>query len=330
MYLSRLLLSFVLCTLISNCKKADELVCAEKTWYRDSDNDSFGNVNAPIKSCYQPDGYVSNSDDLDDSEYNEAWDFSIPNKGAYSPKEYPEMIQIWNDEFTGEALNQDQWRHDNGNGCPNLCGWGNDELQYYRPNNAAIDEGYLIITGKSESYSGSAYTSSKIITKELFSLRYGRIDIRAALPQGQGIWPAFWLLGNNIDQVSWPACGEIDIMEKIGGDGNEDTVHGTVHWSHKDQHAHYGSSITMPEGSLHKEFHVYSIVWDKQSIQWLVNNEPYHEIDISVPGLETFHQEFYLIINLAIGGNWPGSPNLSTSFPQYLILDYIRVFQDFN
>jgi len=153
------------------------------------------------------------------------------------------------------------------------------------------------------------------------------VDIRAALPKGQGIWPALWMLGSNFDTVSWPACGEIDIMEMIGGGGRENTVHGTVHWQNEGKHAQFGGKTTLPSGTFSDQFAVYSITWDATSIRWFVDNKQYHVIDTTPAELDEFRRNFFFIFNVAVGGNWPGSPNTTTTFPQHMIVDYVRVFQ---
>ena len=204
-------------------------------------------------------------------------------------------------------------------------GWGNNELQYYRQQNTSVENGYLTIMAKQEYYGGFNYTSSRIKTQGNIFHTYGRIDIRAKLPYGQGLWPALWMLGENFSSVGWPSCGEIDIMEMIGGNGwNDRTVHGTVHWE-DNGHASYGGHNTLSSGKLADEFHVFSIIWTPSSIKWLRDDIQYHIIDIN--NLSAFHNNFFFIFNVAVGGNWPGSPDASTIFPQTMIVDYIRVFQ---
>ena len=143
-------------------------------------------------------------------------DTTISNSGYTTPLSYPNYTLVWNDEFDDTSLNIN-WVQEIGNGCPNLCGWGNNESQYYRAENTSLDNGFLIITAKEESFLGSNYTSSRIKTQGNINFKYGRIDIRAKLPYSQGIWPALWMLGENITTVSWPVCGEIDIIELVGG-----------------------------------------------------------------------------------------------------------------
>jgi beta-glucanase (GH16 family) len=247
-----------------------------------------------------------------------------PTTGYSTPTSYPNYTLVWSDEFDGTALSSD-WTYDIGTGNG---GWGNNELQYYTNQNVQVSNGLLQITAKSETFNAQDYTSTRIKTQGLKSWKYGRIDIRAALPYGKGIWPALWMLGDNITTVSWPACGEIDIMEMIGGDGiNDRTVHGTAHWSDNGSHAQYGSSTSLSSGKLADEFHVYSIVWNQNSITWMMDDVVYNTLDITPAELSEFQQKFFLIFNVAVGGNWPGSPDSNTIFPQTMYVDYVRVFQ---
>jgi len=246
-----------------------------------------------------------------------------PTSGYTSPASYAGMTLVWSDEFNGTELSTD-WTFDIGTGSG---GWGNNELQYYTNQNHTVGGGFLEIKAKSQTFNASEYTSTRLKTQGLKSWKYGRIDVRAALPYGQGIWPAIWMLGDNITSVSWPACGEIDIMEMIGGEGyNDRTVHGTAHWA-DNGHAQYGQSTSLPAGKLADEFHVFSIVWDQNSIKWYMDNVQYNQLDITPATMSAFHENFFLILNLAVGGNWPGNPIASTVFPQSMFIDYVRVFQ---
>jgi beta-glucanase (GH16 family) len=146
------------------------------------------------------------------------------------------------------------------------------------------------------------------------------------MPEGQGMWPALWMLGSNHLQVGWPTCGEIDIMEMIGGDERENIVYGTAHWNQGGL-VSSGQSMTNQSGKLSEEHHVYSIIWDEQSIRWFFDDINYNTIDITSEALSAFHDNFFFIMNIAVGGNWPGSPDNTTLFPQWMIVDYIRVFQ---
>ena len=238
---------------------------------------------------------------------------------------------VWRDEFNGNALTQD-WPFDLGDGCSiNLCGWGNNELQWYtnRRENVRVENGNLIITARREPMSGRQFTSARIKTEGRQSFQFGRIDILAVLPKGQGIWPALWMLGDNIRQVGWPACGEIDIMEMIGGPATarNNTVHGTIHWDNNGSHAETGGSTTLSQGIFNDNFHVFSIIWDERQITWLLDNTPFHTVDITPAALSELRESFFFLFNIAVGGNWPGNPDDTTVFPQQMVVDYVRVFQ---
>ena len=245
----------------------------------------------------------------------------IPSGGYDAPATYPGFTLIWEDNFDGTALGS-HWTQEIGRGS---SGWGNNELQYYRAQNTTVANGYCIIEAKQENFGGANYTSSRMITKGAEDFKYGRIDIRAALPEGQGLWPALWMLGANIDQVSWPNCGEIDIMEIVGHQPNK--VHGTLHWGDVNgNHAQYGG-YKNSSTDLSEEFNVYSIIWTQTQITWLLNNVQYHVININEAQFDEFRENFFFIMNVAVGGNWPGSPDATTAFPQRMIVDYIRVHQ---
>lgn len=253
----------------------------------------------------------------DDTDYN-------PSDSGYStPISYPGFTLVWNDEFDGTSLNTSDWNYETG-----ASGWGNQESQYYRPgtNNANVANGYLTITAKDESYGGAPYTSARLTTEGKQSFKYGRIDIRARLPFGQGLWPALWMLGDNFSTAGWPACGEIDIMELIGGDGlNDRTVHGTAHWDAGGQASHTGLT-SLPDGEkFADEFHVFTITWDQNYIRWFVDDVQYHNLNIQ--SLSAFHQPHFFIFNIAVEGDWPGPVGPNTTFPQMMTVDYVRVFQ---
>lgn len=243
-------------------------------------------------------------------------------EGYTTPESYDGMTLVWRDEFSGTAVNTTDWTFETGGG-----GWGNQELENYTTTNATVSDGYLTITAKKE---GSSYTSSRIKTAGKHDFQYGRIDIRAKLPSGQGIWPALWMLGSNFDAVGWPKCGEIDIMEMIGGSGRENTVYGTPHWynSPEQEHASFGGQTSLSSGTFADKFHVFTIVWDASKIAWFVDDQKFHEIDITPESLSEFNAPFFLIFNVAVGGNWPGSPDGTTVFPQSMLVDYVRVFQE--
>jgi beta-glucanase (GH16 family) len=250
----------------------------------------------------------------------------IVNVGYTTPATYDGMTLVWSDEFNVEELNSEDYVFETGNGTG---GWGNNELEYYREENTSFKDGFLVITAKQEAYRGFNYTSSRIKTQGKKTFKFGRIDIRARLPKGQGIWPAFWFLGTNITTAGWPVCGEIDMMEMIGGNGREATVFGTLHWN---SNGHVCTcdkpGFTLPSGTFNDEFHVFTMEWTETSIKWFVDDVQFNVIDTSPAGLNAFRNDYFFIMNLAVGGNWPGAPNNLTVFPQYLIVDYIRVFQE--
>lgn len=251
----------------------------------------------------------------------------VPLEGFVSPMNYEGYSLVWNDEFSGNSLNESDWNYELGTGN---SGWGNNELQYYLKENTSVDNGFLTIEAKQQGTGSQIYTSSRLTTRNKQSFKYGRIDVRGALPKGQGLWPSFWMLGESHYSVGWPDCGEIDIMEMVGGssNGNSDRVtHGTLHWDSDGQYASYGGKTTTTKKDLNQEFHVYSIIWDEKSIKWLLDNRQYHTADITPSQMSEFHEEFFFILNVAVGGNWPGSPDASTVFPQKMHVDYIRVFQ---
>lgn len=229
---------------------------------------------------------------------------------------------VWSDEFNGLELNTNDWAFEIG---PNPA---NNELQYYtnRIHNLYLEDGSLVIRALSEIYGGMNYTSARIKTK--LNWKYGKIEARIKLPYGQGIWPAFWMLGQNIGSVGWPACGEIDIVELIGGGpGRDNRCYATLHWE-QNGHASYGSNYTLPSGIFADDYHVFSAIWTPQKVEAFIDGIRYFVIDITPAALSEFHAPFFIILNLAVGGNWPGSPNATTIFPQYMFVDYVRVYQD--
>ena len=317
-------LLFFFSSLNFSCKKEEETPCVKKTWYQDADGDGKGNKAVIWETCEKPAGYVANSDDDNDNPVKTPISI-IPTKGYTTPTTYANMKLAWADEFDGTSLNEKYWNYELGNNN----GWGNNELENYKKENTSVKDGYLIVEAKQESAGNQSYTSSRLTTQNKFNFKYGRVDIRAALPKGQGIWPALWMLGKNITTVSWPKCGEIDIMEMIGGDasGRDNTVYATPHWDNNGSHAQYGGSTKLSSGIFNGEFHVFSIVWDARKIVWYLDDVQFHIIDTTPAGLSEFQEEYFLLVNLAVGGDWPGKPDATTVFPQHLVLDYIRVFQ---
>jgi len=257
---------------------------------------------------------------------NEDTEIMTSDDGYITPDNYPGLNLVWSDEFDAECLNLLDWTHELGN-----SGWGNNELQYYtdRKDNSYLQNGNLIIEAKEESFGTANYTSARLVTQNKKSFAFGRIDIRAILPEGQGIWPALWMLGSNFQNVGWPACGEIDIMELVGHQPS--TTHGTAHWGPQGQSWSYndGDPYNLTGGKkFSDEYHVFSIIWEPGKIEWYVNDNKFFTISPStVNGTYPFDQEFFFIFNIAVGGNWPGNPDNSTVFPQRMLVDYIRVFQ---
>jgi beta-glucanase (GH16 family) len=233
---------------------------------------------------------------------------------------------VMSEEFNVDgAPDSNMWTYNIGTGAN---GWGNNELQYYtdRPQNIKIENGMLKITAIKEQYMGAGYTSARIISKGKFEKKYGRIEARIKMPLGQGLWPAFWMLGSNSDTVTWPACGEIDIMEYLGN--NPIRIFGTVHGPGYFGGESISKQFILSNSRFDTEFHVFGIEWDKNKINFYVDDFLYHSIKPKdVPGEWVFNESFYLILNVAVGGNLPGSPNGQTSFPQSMLVDYIRVYE---
>lgn len=241
---------------------------------------------------------------------------------------------VWEDNFNGPAgaaPDATKWTYDIGIG-PGNDGWGNQELQYYtdRPENVALDgQGNLSITARSESYSGRAFTSARIKTQGLFSKKYGRYEARIQMPWGPGIWPAFWMLGDNINEVAWPECGEIDIMEYRGQQPN--LVHGTVHGPGYSGGAAVTKSFDLISDRFDVDFHVFAVEWGDDYIDFFVDDNLYQRIrPEDVNGEWVFDQPFFLILNVAVGGNYVGFPTPQTPFPQTMLVDYVKVYQEVN
>lgn len=229
---------------------------------------------------------------------------------------------VWEENFSTQLLNENDWNFELGNGCPNLCGWGNEERQEYTKTNHAIVDGKLIITARKD---GDRYTSTRITTAGKKEFQYGRIEARAKLPQGQGIWPAFWMLGSNIKQVGWPKCGEIDILEFIG------KVPHQIFTSIHTQESHGQTINTMKTlfPTIEEGFHVYAIEWDVKQIAFLVDDQ---QVYVYQPAIQNennwpFAQPFYILVNMAIGGNFGGPEVNDAIFPQQFAIDYIKVYQ---
>ncbi len=239
---------------------------------------------------------------------------------------------VWQEEFdyTG-APDSTRWGYDLRDGCPNSCGWGNNEAEFYTKDlkNARVENGMLIIEARKESLGGKAFTSSRLVTKFHGDWKYGRIEVRAKLPRGKGTWPAIWMLSTDWKYGGWPASGEIDIMEHVGFDPG--VIHGTLH-SEKYNHV----KQTQQEGKItildcQDSFHVYAIDWSENQVNFLVDNKIYYSVKRNPNDDFTgwpFDQRFHLILNIAVGGNWGGMKGVDPDiWPQQMLVDYVRVYQ---
>ena len=225
----------------------------------------------------------------------------------------------WSDEFNGDSVDRTKWSYEIGTGS---WGWGNNEQQYYTDSksNSYVSDGSLKIVARKENMMGSNYTSARMITKNKYNFRYGYIEGRIALPSSMGIWPAFWMLGVNIDSVSWPACGEIDIMEAVN---NENTVHTTIHYKNAVGHESYGQSYNI---SNRTNYHIYGFEWTETTLAGYVDNIKIFETNNDGYKAQAFNNDFYILLNVAVGGQWPGY-NIADNFPQVMSVDYVRVYQ---
>jgi beta-glucanase (GH16 family) len=225
---------------------------------------------------------------------------------------------VWSDEFNGTAIDAASWKFETGGG-----GWGNNELEYYtnRPENAVINNGNLLIIARKESFSGSNYTSARLKTQGLKYWTYGKIEARIKLPAIQGVWPAFWTLGESISTDSWPKCGEIDILEHIN---KAPAINGTIHWDNNG-HVQYGGDTVCDV----LKYHIYGIEWDIKAIKWTLDGKKYKEANIAngINSTSEFHKPFFLLLNMAVGGSWPGNPDGTSVFPDTMFIDYVRVYQ---
>ncbi|WP_144892456.1 glycoside hydrolase family 16 protein [Flavobacterium tiangeerense] len=229
---------------------------------------------------------------------------------------------VWEEHFNGKSLNEKTWNIELGDGCPN-CGWGNNERQLYTNDNHKIEKSCLVITAKKEA--DNKYTSTRITTKGKKEFQYGRFEARAKLPVGHGIWPAFWMLGSNIDQVGWPMCGEIDILEYVGKEPN--MVFTSLHT--QDSHGNTINTKKTKIESIEEGFHLYAIEWTPDKIEFFVDAKLVYTFqpELKTQAVWPYNQPFYFIINMAIGGNFGGPKVDDAIFPQKFYIDYIKVFQ---
>jgi beta-glucanase (GH16 family) len=242
------------------------------------------------------------------------------------------LTLVWSDEFDAVQLDPEVWFFESGDGSQyGIPGWGNNERQYYLPDNASLGNGLLTLEARSESTNGFNYSSARINTRDRFAFQYGRIEARIRLPGGQGLWPAFWLLPQDNRYGTWAASGEIDIMEAVnlgGAGGNQ--VHGTIHYGGAwPANVFSGESYLVPADAT-AEFHTYAVEWDATEIRWYVDDVLYAMRNAwrsdGGPFPAPFAQPFYILLNVAVGGNFPGNPDSSTVFPATMEVDWVRVY----
>ncbi|MEM9075466.1 MAG: glycoside hydrolase family 16 protein [Bacteroidota bacterium] len=234
---------------------------------------------------------------------------------------------------TDGAPNPAVWGFDIGTG-PNGDGWGNQELQYYtdRPDNVRVENGVLLITAREESFENSQYTSSRLLTKDRFEQQYGRFEARIRLPFGQGIWPAFWMLGADIDENPWPGAGEIDIMEYRGQEPS--ILVGSIHGPGYNGGDAISKEFTLENDRFDTGFHIFGIEWGPDFINFYVDDVLYNQLtpedvdeETDGEGVWVFNKPFFILMNVAVGGSFVGDPNEETQFPQTMIVDYVRVYE---
>ncbi|MEE9349154.1 MAG: sialate O-acetylesterase [Flavobacteriaceae bacterium] len=304
----------------------------------------FANWNGTIKEKYDSGDGVHMNDLAHKYLFEEVWDKDVlgtildaragikRKDSAYtSPKEYKNYHLVWEDDFNGDKLNKKSWTHELGNGCPRLCGWGNNEKVWYRPENSVIDNGILTMNVKKDKEQEGYWSSSRIITSNKVNFKMGRIDVRAKLPETRGLWPAIWLLGQNRAEIGWPKCGELDIMEEVGH--MPFRVRGTTIFPDSKKKTQFiGEKFELQHSKFSDDFHVFSIVWDEKGIQYLVDNKTYYNktyVELGVPKNDNpFLKPMFLILNCAVGGNLPKNPDYTSVFPQTFEIDYVRYFQE--
>lgn len=242
------------------------------------------------------------------------------------------LTLVWSDEFDGAQLDPEAWFFENGDGTQyGIPGWGNSELQWYLEDSAELSEGLLVITAREESVGGKNYTSARINTRDRFAFKYGRIEARIRFPGGQGIWPAFWMLPQDDVYGTWAASGEIDVVEAVnlGGTGGN-TVFGTIHFGGEfPANVFAGNEYLVPTDAT-AEFHTYAFEWDATEMRWYVDDFLYSTQNAwsttAAPFPAPFDERFYILFNVAVGGNFPGAPDASTEFPVTMEVDYVRVY----
>ena len=242
------------------------------------------------------------------------------------------LTLVWADEFDAARLDPEVWYFENGDGSQyGIPGWGNNELQWYLEDSAELRDGMLVISAREESVGGKNYTSARINTRDRFAFKYGRIEARIRFPAGQGIWPAFWMLPQDDVYGTWAASGEIDVVEAVnlGGTGGN-TVFGTIHFGGESPaNVFAGNDYLVPTDAT-AEFHTYALEWDATAMRWYVDDMLYSTQNAwsttAAPFPAPFDERFYVLFNVAVGGNFPGAPSAATAFPVTMEVDYVRVY----
>ena len=233
------------------------------------------------------------------------------------PKDPVSYSLIWSDEFDSTAVKTKNWNFETGNlGV-------NNEKEYYQAANATIEEGNLVIAAKRENVGGQLYTSARLNSQGKVTATYGRIEARIKAPLGAGFWPAFWMLGSNINTVNWPNCGEIDIMEHVNADN---LFYGTIHWNSGGGHAQYGLNTSIATAG---DYHIYAIEWDNSEIRWYVDSTQYVTANIAnnINNTNAFHLPFFILLNFAVGGDFPNQAVNDSLLPAKMYVDYVRVYK---
>jgi beta-glucanase (GH16 family) len=254
-----------------------------------------------------------------------------PPKAALIPSQGGDSL-VWADEFDYRGLpDTTRWNYDVGDGCPDLCGWGNGELQSYtkgRPENARVEDGHLVIEARRESLGARSFTSARLVSRGRGDWRYGRFEIRALLPSGKGTWPAIWMLPTDWAYGGWPASGEIDVMEHVGF--APESIHASIHTAAYNHQKGTQRTNRIVVADAERAFHVYAVEWTPDRIDFFVDSTRYHSFENEKTGSETwpFDRRFHLVLNIAVGGMWGGMRGVDASiWPQRILVDYVRVYQ---
>lgn len=241
------------------------------------------------------------------------------------------FTEVWMDDFSSGSLDTSKWTIETGNGCPDLCGFGNNEAQYYSDDqsNVRIEEGMLVIEAHKTDNPNRPYTSGKLVTKQKADWKYGKIEMKAKLPHGKGTWPAFWMLPTLDRTMQWPLDGEIDIMEHVGY--NQGMIYGTIHTDKYNGLIGTQKSDSLFISDAHTSFHVYGIEWSPSEISWFVDDVKYLTLEKNnddYSGWPFDENQYHIILNLAVGGNWGGKKGIDDSiWPQQYVIDYVKYYK---